>query len=594
MKVIFDSFNAKHLKNEDIANSFVSSSLFLETAQNNHTILVGPRGSGKTTFLRMLSNSTLPKWKGYQEAGQKTSINYEGIYVPGDLVWGEMMKSLSEAGLEQAHSESFAYSAFFTHVLLNAIEGIEVSLKKLAIEELKEKEVALYGALELICDILKIQPKKMSLSRIRHELTIKLNDLGEYSRYLSINGTTNFDIEVFNEKVTYAYSELKFVLESIFGAVDDALDRSEQRWAILLDEFEIAPPYLLDKVISSMRSAAKKIFFKVALVPCGFHQKIKNETSSINDYSIVELWYAKKGESSDFCKGLVASRYEMNDPIQKLGGTKFGSQLAGRASSEDWLNEFDELYDKDASFKEFIDVKNIDYKNELLKENATSNQVRQMSPVVAFRNAFLNVKGKRKGRRSLPEFYSGWDAISTISEGNPRWLLSVLNSLAVVSQKASMSAQMKQVERSTNSYCAMLKTLPLSNNMGLSTRQPIFELLEKIGHYFNVRLIDESFKVAPPTTFIVDKSITPDIESSLMIAWNYGAIVSVDGDNVFGTYDSLEGIRFRLSFLLAPKFELNLTTGPVINLSSILNYSFNKSSEQNSSKFTGIQQDLFL
>lgn len=591
MKFIFDSFNAKHLKSEDIANNFVSSSLFFETAKNNHTILVGPRGSGKTTFLRMLSNSTLPKWKDYENLKNEGAINYEGIYVPGDLVWGEMIKSLSHAGLEQSYAESFAYSAFFTHVLLNTIEGIEISLKRLPKEEIQLKEMALYEAMESICSILKINITKISFSRIRHELVMTLNSLGEYSRYLSITGADNFDFSKFESKVPYAYSDLKLILESIFDVVDNALERPEHRWAILLDEFEIAPRYLLDKVISSMRSSAKKIIFKVALVPCGFHQEIKSETSSINDYSVVELWYAKKGESSEFCRSILASRYGVDDPFDKLGSTKFGSSSKG--SSENLLHSFDELYKKDASFRNYINLKKISYKEELMDKIATSDLVRKISPVVAFRNAFLNVNGKRKGRRSLSEFYSGWDALSTISEGNPRWLLSVLNSLIVDSNKVTIPAQMQQIERSTSSYCAMLKTLPLSNNMGLSTKESIFELLEKIGNYFNSRLIDEDFKIASPSTFNVDKNTTPDIESSLMIAWNYGAIVSIDADKIFGTYDSLQGMRFRLSYLLAPKFELNLTTGPVINLSTILNYSYEKSPILKSCEIPNIQQDLF-
>ncbi|MEH6457189.1 MAG: hypothetical protein V7749_12740, partial [Cocleimonas sp.] len=427
MKIIFDAFNAKHLKSEEIVNNFVSSKLFLETAMNTHTILVGPRGSGKTTFLRMLSNSTLPKWKGYQDLRASGDINYEGIYIPGDIVWGEMMKSLSEAGLEKSFTEAFAYSAFFTHVLLNTIEGIEIYLKKLPPEEIQNKESELYEAFISICGILKLKPEKFSLSRIRHELFMKLNTLGEYSRYLSITGVENFNIDVFEEKVPYAYSELKSVLDSVLETIDFALERPEQRWAFLLDEFEIAPSYLLNKVISNMRSGAKKIIFKVALVPCGFHQEIKRETSDINDYTVVELWYVKKGESNDFCKNIITSRYGIDNPIMKLGSTKFGT--SSKKPSSHWLDAFNELYAKDNTFKTFILEKGIKYKEELSGEKAASNLVRKISPVVAFRNAFLNMSGKRKGRKALPEFYSGWEAISTISEGNPRWLLSVLNSL---------------------------------------------------------------------------------------------------------------------------------------------------------------------
>ncbi|HHY0447815.1 TPA: hypothetical protein ACVU4T_004790 [Vibrio parahaemolyticus] len=585
----FEAFNAKHLNSDDIARSFVSSTLFLEAAKNEHTILVGPRGSGKTTFLRMLSINTLSKWK----ESEDLNINYQGIYVPGDLVWGEMLKSLEDIGLPKEISESFSYCAFFTHVMINTIDSIEASLLKISSDFLHERQKEVHASYKEICDLLKLNPEKISLSRIKHELVLKLNMLWEFSRQISILGPDNFDVQDFKEKVPYAFSDMKGVLESVLSSFDNALNRKEHRWALLLDEFEIAPKYLLQKVISSMRSSAPKVFFKVALVPCGFHQEIKSETSKINDYSIVELWYVKKGESNEFCSNLVKSKFDLTNPSEKLGVTKFGSRF--NPDLRNWVKEFDELYEKDVSFKAFILSKKIDYRKEFESGNAVSSIVRKISPIVAFRNAFLNKYGKRKGRQSIPEFYAGWEAISTISEGNPRWLLSVLSPL--ISEhpmtKISEPSQMSKIDASTNAYSAMLKTLPLSNNMGLTTKQPIFELLEKIGNYFNSRLIDDPFQITAISTFTVDKNVTPDVESALMIAWNYGAIVSIDSDNTFGTYDSLKGMRFRLSYLLSPKFKLNLTTGGAISLSSILDTNRSKRSPSKELDLSSRQRDMF-
>jgi len=153
---------------------------------------------------------------------------------------------------------------------------------------------------------------------------------------------------------------------------------------------------------------------------------------------------------------------------------------------------------------------------------------------------------------------------------------------------------MAKIEGSTNAYAAMLKTLPLSNNMGLSTKQPIFELLNKIGIFFNSKLIDEPFQTSSSSTFTVDKHVTKDVEAALMIAWNYGAIVSVDSENTFGTYDSLQSMRFRLSYLLSPKFKLNLTTGSVINLSTILDSNYPKKGNKLEVDLSTKQQDMFL
>lgn len=572
MNSFFESYNAKHLKSDEIVRTFVSSKLFMEVARNGHSILVGPRGSGKTTFLRMLSNDTLYKWNDYQTKGLEKTISYEGIYVPGDIVWGEMLNGLEDIGLDEKYSKGFSFTAFCTHVFLSTIESIETSIERYreqhGTELLNDKAEVLNEALVSICRTLKLDLKVHSLSRIRLELNNRLVELGEYAR--KIAETSKVDSEEYLTKVPYSNIELKICLEAILSSIDQALGRNENRWAFLFDEFEIAPEFLLDSIISGMRSSAKKIMYKVALVPCGFHQKLKSSSSSLNDFTVVELWYVKKGESNNFCKSLLKTRYLIDDPERVFGNTIFGSSKS--LDKTKWIKEFDELRSKDASFGSYLHNQKIDYAKELGADSSASNLMRKMAPIVAFRNAFLNKNGRRKGRKSLTEFYTGWEAITRISEGNPRWLISVLNSLITTDtdKKIPQSKQMEQIQLATDAYCAMLKTIPSKNNMGISSDVPIFTLMEKIGNYFNSRFIDESFRPSQPNTFIVDKAVSSEVEASLMIAWNYGAIVAVDTENSFGSYDNLIGMRFRLSFLTTPKFELPLRTDKSISLSKVL------------------------
>ena len=52
---IFGAFNARWLTPEDVARSFVPTTHFKALAKFQHSLLMGPRGCGKTTLLKMLT-----------------------------------------------------------------------------------------------------------------------------------------------------------------------------------------------------------------------------------------------------------------------------------------------------------------------------------------------------------------------------------------------------------------------------------------------------------------------------------------------------------------------------------------------------------
>ena len=248
---------------------------------------------------------------------------------------------------------------------------------------------------------------------------------------------------------------------------------------------------------------------------------------------------------------------------------------------ERWLKEFEELYGKDNSFKEYIDNKKIDFRSAFSGVSSPGSTERKIAPRVAFRNCYLNSAGHRKGRSTIPEdFYSGWDAITRISEGNPRWLIATLNKLLseVKENFVARDKQCSKIKSAATTFDAMIATTALNDNMGVSTSTPPHDLIHKIGDYFNRQLITEKFSPDPPGTFEVDGYISEDVENSLRIALNHGAIVSLDEIQDIWEYKSLKGKRFRISYLLSPVLELPLRMEKSIQLSTILKDSSGKGS----------------
>lgn len=574
MSHISDAFNAKHLKTNQLVHSFVPSQKFAHVAQNGHTLLLGPRGSGKTTLLRMLSAETLPHWEHKEANKYKEIIGYEGIYVPGDLVWGEMLKSLSQPGVPQDCANEFSYGAFCTHVFISSIQAMEASLatyvNKYGEQAIEQKAEALIESYQTIARLLKFDIDKFSLSRIRNELYIRFSELGEYPSRVA--RCQDYNYEKFCTDLPFINIQLKSTLEAIFDSFDRALARPDHRWAVLLDEFEIAPKVLLDRVIQGMRSSAPKIIFKVALVPCGNHQDVKAEISNTNDHKVVELWYRSKADINEFCNNLLRSKYGIKQPEKVFGKTKYINNSHGNNAL--WEKEFHELMEKDDSFHQYIKNHDINITKVFSGEDEKTSNIRKIAPRVAFRNAFKNEAGIKKGRKSLYEFYAGWEAISRISEGNPRWLIATIDALLATSNDLEslipLEKQYPIILSTCEAFSSMIASTALKDNMGISTDTPPYSLLESVGKFFNDSLIKASFQADPPGTFVVDSQINKDIENSLRIALNHGAIVATDEGQDFWNYRDLHNMRFRISYLLSPIFFLPLRMEKARNLSNII------------------------
>src|SRR5688572_14530765 len=86
-QLIYESFNARNLSPEEVAKTFVVPDEFAALCGNNHAVILGPRGSGKTTMLKMLTERALHSWTSKESDGFRRSINFVGIYVPTDIHW---------------------------------------------------------------------------------------------------------------------------------------------------------------------------------------------------------------------------------------------------------------------------------------------------------------------------------------------------------------------------------------------------------------------------------------------------------------------------------------------------------------------------
>jgi DNA polymerase III delta prime subunit len=487
-----EAFNAKELATVDIVASFVPSAQFNDLAGNWHSLLVGPRGSGKTTYLRMLELNALRFWSHADAQKYRDAISYTGIYVPADITWGAMVEALGGGQLKPECYDAFANAAFCTNVLQAGVAAMQCKFRQTKGAPYPDYQfhqldpVEMESTVREIADAWMLPIKALSFQGLSSALGRRLLDL--QSAALEVASDVQHSLAAAYERAEYLTLSYDEAITFALTEIDRRSGCTHGKWALLLDEFEIAPPRIQKLVLAKLRSSNPKLIYKVGLAPCGPHTQDSLDTSAPpsagNDFRTVELWHRDKQASKTFCEKLFYakvkdySRLATKDPIEVFGQT-YQSELEEeqRASKElwavRWRDDFLELEAKDPSFKRFLIAKSINPK----ELDASASIARKLAPLVAFRNAHRRNDGvsNRKGRKKLFFAYTGWQAIAAITEGNPRWFIGILNMIASridQGEKLPVAAaiQHDQISAASDTFVAMLKTAATEQSMGISTK----------------------------------------------------------------------------------------------------------------------------
>lgn len=577
---LVEATNAKHYPTMELSRTFVPSVHFNQTLVLGHSILVGPRGSGKTTILRMLSNDVLPFWEHEAADFYRSQIPFEGIYVRGDRAWGEMIQSLEKTNIELNDKNALAISAFNSNIFSATMMALERSLKHfIKGNEIPQNFKSKFATfLKEAAEVMQLSSVGLSFDSLSYALDRRILAINDICYQIAVgeNAKTFFN----HDEYKYLSLNLPLSLNLILDRFDKLLGRDQHKWALLLDEFEIAPIELQQQVFRYLRSSNQKYVYKVALIPCsGLLSERKrgdNQSTKNNDYNTVEMWHKSKNDIQKFCIDFIKRKYGKH-PEDIFGETKFASKNHENWGDK-WVKEFIELEKKDPSFSSWLREKQISV-NEIEDDLKNADRLRKVAPLVAFRNALragndaLSQDALKRSRKSLAEFYCGWQAITAISEGNPRWLTIMMNEMMGenMDKRIPRTVQDEKIQKTSKAFMAMIKTAALNNNMGVSTKTPPIEIIQRIQLGIENKLLKEDFKEDIPLSFRVTEDISEDIMNSLRIAFNYGAIISKSDFDDIDDYNELADKEFRVSYMLAPVLRLPLKSERPVSLTRLIN-----------------------
>ncbi len=570
------SFNARNLEPKEIAEKFIISPSFERLKNNRHTVILGARGCGKTTLMKMLTLPALYNWDDINAEKFIKDISFYSIYIPTDISWTLRDSSFKTEQIPNNYTDIISKFAVNT----NVFESLCETFKNILHYEIKDFDEN--QEIELCINLIERWKLKNStvpkIEYVKEALKIRRDDVSQYIPKIIFNKDYSLlDKDFF----LLDYKTSLSIVTDIFHRIFNPLKR---KWALCFDELEFGPSWLKRELYTSLRSVDQKLLFKLSSSPI-----LPNEVKEIfesdygpsvaNDFETINMWELQT--EGDFQRKIVESLLKQAHGISDIdsyfgSNNRFSIDLTDEHSDgDDYLEKLRELIQKDDSFKNYLVNKGIDIDNPIPRENSNDKDTifRKIKPLVYFRNYFLkenkNNKSNRKIIKKAIEPFSGLEVLLKITDGNPRWLIGLINSILSKSNssKAELNIQYDEIIKVSERFINFINNTPINHKNPKSLTMEKF--IDKIGYYFEKDLLGPVFNPEPSSTFIFDMP-TNDYENLIDKGLLQGAFVLVD--NKSDNYDfKINNKRYKLSYLYHPKYKLPLRKNRIVKLTTILN-----------------------
>jgi hypothetical protein len=582
MKESQESFNARNYTEKQVAETFIINEEYRNLWRNRNTLVLGPRGSGKTTLFKMLTVPAIYIWDDPFATELQQDRPFTAIYVPTDMHWHYQLENIETKLINTNNIGTFiSKAAVTTSILIHVVKTFKDRLHYETDSDVK-KESDLSNFLR---EQFYLSKSISSLDQIIILLKSRVANIRQ------IINRIEREREKFNPSELPDYFDLDyFTLTNTACTYFDNMFKLKQskKWALCLDELEIAPQWLQQLALSHFRSVDENFLIKLSTSPLPSISGLM-DASPRHDLDLITIWNHSENNQDDFSEKLAQSilkRKGINSTPSKLFGN---SDLIIKAEeskinkydrdSEEW-KLFKESAEWDIGFKNMLLEKDIDPDDPYTEKNSLKDSVlRKAKPIVALRNAFL--KKSNTGEvvlrsRKLITIYNGKEAIYRIGDGNPRRLIGIIDDLCSKiifdsnnEPQLSPSEQAGVLSRASDHFVGYISSLPGSNTKLGKSSLDLITILRDIGTFFRRGLLGTTFQLDPMGSFVVDSSIKEEITELLRIGVYHGAIVHVNPiqDKI---ETSLLGKRFRLSFMLSPSYKLPLRLYKEINLKNIL------------------------
>jgi len=539
---VFELPSAKNLSVAKAVETFVPTPLYWRTlGSDEHTIVYGTRGSGKTFLLKMMAIDHLAAFAKIN--AQARSALHEsrrlGLFLPLGIDWCVAYQSDSPNGM-RLFRDGLNLSA--ADCLL---EGVETLLSRGVIPGLDNTIVE--AALARDLSELWFRPLARqvgSFATLRRQLLMHQAILGDLWR----DGRSPEPTDEQAAGYSFRAGELLAPLRNAIRLVNERLSLPvHHRWVLCLDELEDLHHGQLKEILTVLRANVRELTIKITTQPYTIETTLTGfaphaTAVDFRDYQVERLQYDPHDQAYiDLAGEILKRRVEDKTRTgEAIAIELFGqSTFADRAATGD--AEFGALKDR------------------LLAASGGRDSGRKKVPVAAIRSLKRQAEGNRRS-----EAYSGWSTIIAMSDGNPGMFVRLLNELRVGPATTRIDAMTQH---------DVVRTLAeLWHEWSQALYQEwafLHRFIQSLGEEFSSRLHsrrdrdddlqEEVNRCVVDLTVVADRyaeALRVGARHSLLIAESMGGGVS---------YPHEKGL-WRLSYALAPKFWLLTRRGRAVQL----------------------------
>lgn len=563
----FENDNARNSTVEDLPRQFVWTKIFERLISQKNHIILGARGSGKTAVVKMLSHEYLSRLDHPKAKKVIRSRKFVGIYVPMRLSWvGELKNSVWMSEAEQEHHFKWRLNISCCASYLNTLRScIDCYSSDIGERVVRERVISQ--------KISKAWFQEDAIYTLR-ELREKLSEL-EYEKLLA-EQRARVDSSV-NAAVLGGAFELG-LFEPLKRAIDitkQVIDfPSDVSWLVCLDEAEYLSKLHHVILNSHLRTFAGGLFFKITTMPYKHYTLETNTSVPLNkkdDFSYIYLDNLDvasrrvKGNEFEalekFCEDIFSKR--LKGSVWADSGVTLKSLLGGS-----YLLSNEEKVDQHRMLSLVERYCNERTKKRALELAGTQKFDDEISRKLKGALLIRELRSAHRGNANSVAF-SGYEMVIRCTDGNPRRFISLLNAFYNASGEGGgfrpISAAVQDRTLRAYSYDEYQRMV-YEPNQG----QKVYNILSLIGKYFQDCLHNQ--KLSTDLILSFKFNVDDDVMWSVVAdAIGLGLVRPIVERSNYDTLPVKSGV-FRLSYILAPHFNLLPRRGSDVSLSSILSF----------------------